>query len=81
MSGEVDVHLSFWPSGIEGASGSVHTASVSPAELAELCTGKEYGCPMGCFACPFDRKCGEISEADWMALFRKEEPKASGDGE
>ena len=78
MSCEVSIHLSFWPSEMEGASGSVHTATSTPAELAELCSSGEYGCPMGCFPCPFEKKCGEMTEDDWLSLFRKEDEQPSG---
>ena len=78
MSGEISIHLSFWPAGIEGALGSVHTATATPAELAELCASREYGCPMGCFPCPFEKKCGDMSENDWLSLFRKEGEQSSG---
>ena len=71
MAEEVEVRLSFWPGGLIGGSGVLRIAGTSAKELADLCSSKDSGCPMGCFSCPFDRKCADITESDWSALFSK----------
>ena len=74
MAEEVEVHLSFWPIGIVGGKGNFHSAAVSLDELAGLCASKEDGCPMGCFPCPFEKKCVEVGLPEWKALLGIEEP-------
>ncbi len=66
MENEIEVRLSFWPNGLLGKGGIARTASISLKELAEMCGSREDGCPMGCFSCPFDKKCSEVSLDDWM---------------
>lgn len=73
MADEVEVHLSFWPTGIVGGKGNFHSASLPLEELAGLCASKEDGCPMGCFPCPFEKKCGDVGLPDWKALLEIEE--------
>lgn len=73
MAEEVEVHLSFWPTGIVGGKGNFHSASLPLEELAGLCASKEDGCPMGCFPCPFEKKCVDVGLSDWKALLEIEE--------
>lgn len=65
MEDEIEVRLSFWPNGLLGKGGVARTASISLSDLAAMCCSREDGCPMGCFSCPFDKKCCEVSLDDW----------------
>ena len=78
MGSQVEMRLSFWPSGIIGGKAKVNEAIVDAEELAKLCADPKCHCPMGCFSCPFPKKeCKDVVEADWLAVFEGNPEKST----
>lgn len=73
MSENVEVRLSFWPSGLIDGKARVVEMIVQPSELAGICVDPKAHCPMGCFSCPFgEKKCEEVKEEDWKVFLTKD---------